>query len=607
MHRKRSDDSMKIRRLVALGAVFTLFAGVLLTRLAYVQTVRSSEHAGAIARQSVRRIRLNPVRGRMFSSDGDVLVDNAPSFDVVFHVGEMRRPGVRANTVEHIVATAVLLAERLGRPPPLDGESVQRHLARYPALPMTVFRRLSQREHAIVAEWTPPITGLEIQDNFVRTYPHDGIGTHVLGFTGRVNPVQLVRSGEFSYVTHDLQGRDGLERVYDTVLGGRPGMKLVRVDTLGYVHRQIGDAQPPVDGWNLALTLDRRAQQIAERELAGHTGALVLLDVRTGGVIAMASAPTYRLGELTARRYAELARDEVRRPLINRAVSGGYQPGSILKPLIGLAALKAGTVEPTETIVTCTGRYPLGNIGCWLRSGHGNIALREAIEQSCNSYFIDIALETGLDNIRPMLLAAGLGRPPKIDLPHAGGGFVPSRGWAARTRDYGWIAVDTAFLSIGQGPIGMSPLQAAMTAAALGNGGTVFQPHLVREIRDSSGNPVQTTIPTALSQLPASRDDLELIREGMYLAVNGDHATAQRARNSAISLAGKTGTAEVKRPGDEYTNAWFIGYGPVDDPRYAIAIVIERGGSGGRTAAPIAGRFFEQWLAADRLAGAERP
>jgi penicillin-binding protein 2 len=594
----RGADAFMTRRLLVLAVLFCGFCGLLLVRLWFVQAFQGSEHTEEVARQSIRRIRLTPVRGRIFARNGEVLVDNVPEYELDFHVSEMRQPGPRSVTEQYIFDLSVALAKKIGRLPPLEMADIKRHLDVYPALALTVFTDLLPREQAILAEMLPPIPNIELRSSFSRYYPFPWVASHMLGFAGRRPPEDAER--RFSYRRPELQGRAGLELAFNQELAGIPGMRMVRVNTLGYVHEQIGEALPPVDGADLVLTLDLCAQRIAERLMNDSKGAFVLLDAQSGAVLAMVSSPSYDLSTLSSGKYAALARDEVGRPLFNRALGGGYLPGSIVKPIIGMAALEAGVITEDGPEVVCTGRYRLGDtsIGCWLRSGHGPLTLEGALAQSCNSYFIEVGQRTGLDNIAPMMRAAGLGETPAIELPGADAGLVPSREWALRYWGRPWIAIDTAFLSIGQGAVGISPLQAAVYAAAIGNGGSVFRPYTVQELRNPDGTSRERTAPVVNHRLPVSRRHLARIREGMYRVVNGEHATAAQARNPALSVAGKTGTAEVKRPGEEYNNAWFIGYAPVDTPRYAVAVVIERGSSGGRSAAPIVGAFFTEWLAA---------
>ncbi len=596
------------RRLAVVTAGCAVLFLCLLVRLWQVQMRRGDLYDESIARQSVRRLRVEPTRGRIFASDGAVLVDNRPAFDLLLHPAEMRQPGPRSKTVKFILQLGFDLAERLGRPISLDRARLERHLKQYPALPLTLFVDLTPGEMAKIAEIAPPPPGLELAARIVRAYPSPGLASHVLGFTGRRAPQDAEAggsSGQISYARPELTGREGIEKLYEPELAGRPGEKLVQVDILGYIHQVLGTPVPPVDGNDLVLTLDLAAQQAAEKALVGTTGAIVCLDVHTGAIVACASAPTFSLATLTPDSYAQLARDVARRPLFNRAVSASYIPGSIIKPLTALAALQTGAIQP-DTPVTCHGSYLIGDypIRCWRREGHGTVDLIHALEGSCNVYFITAGLAAGLDNLLPMLAAAGLGEAPEVDLPAAASGFIPSRAWALAHWKRPWLAVDTAFISIGQGPVSISPLQAAAYVAAIANGGTVFRPFIVQTIRDTQGNVRSRTAPVTRRRLPVTQKQASLVRRGMWEVVNGVGGTARSAQNPYISVAAKTGTAEVGNTAIEEKNAWFIGFAPYETPRYAIAVLVEHGESGGHTASPLARQFLENWLKRRLPAGA---
>jgi penicillin-binding protein 2 len=286
-------------------------------------------------------------------------------------------------------------------------------------------------------------------------------------------------------------------------------------------------------------------------------------------------------------------------PLLNRAISVPYTPGSIVKPLVALAALKAGVID-AATIWNCDGKYVIGNraIHCWNRYGHGPVNVVEAIKFSCNPFFIDAGLKTGVDRLQPMFSAAGLGASPGLDLPDCAAGYIPSRAFARQHWGRKWIAIDTAYVSIGQGALAISPLQAALFVAAIGNGGKVFRPYLVQSVCSAGGRVLRNTAPVVAHRLRVRPEHLALIQQGMRVAGNARHGTAKHAANPAISLAGKTGTAEVGFGTGRYKNTWIICYGPVDNPRYALACIVEHGKRGGRTAAPLAGQFFRRWLMA---------
>ncbi len=570
----------------------------LLGRLWHVQVRQYGDLRERSSSQSIRRIRTLPARGSIKTSDGSVLAGSRVSYDLVFHVSEMRQPGRRSNTVEHILKWANKLADTIGREANINENYIERRLHVYPALPMNVFSNLNERELARVAELPHPPRGMEISPTFRRHYPHPGTATHILGFCGRVRPE--VEDEVFSYVPLDLRGRAGLERAYDRQLSGDGGMKTVRVDTLGYIHEEIGEGYDPVNGMDLVLTIDLEAQKTAEALLEDKEGAIVVLDVQRGGVVAMASSPTYDLANLSGEKYSRLAQQEDRRPLVNRALDGGYLPGSIIKPLIAISSLESGNLE-SEDEHNCTGAFRLTPtarpIRCWNRSGHGPLNVVEAIEHSCNPFFNHYGVETGLAHIEPLLRRAGIGERPRIDLPGGGGsGLAPNREWARRNLQRSWLAIDTAFISIGQGAITVSPLQAAMFTAAIANGGTVFRPYIVQGIIDPHGVRLKNTAPSPVSRLRVSETNMDLIREGMYRAVNTSRGTARNARNSAVDLAGKTGTAQVRRVGeDDYNDTWFVGYGPAAEPQWAIAVLVERGDSGGSTSAPLAAEFFRRW------------
>lgn len=594
-----------ILRVWLVAALTTGMMLFLVWRLWQIQGRREERYAQRVAHQSIRRIRVEAVRGRMFAADGTLLVDNRPSYDLVFHPAEMRQPGRHTRTIDYILSQGWTLAQFLGRPVPLTKSKLQRHLRTSPALPISIFQDLNAREMARIEELTPRPPGLEIVPAIVRDYPFPGVATHVLGFTGKRLPNES-RTREpdgdapLTYIQPEYAGREGLERYYDQELAGRSGEKLVLVDILGYVHEEVGTSRPPQAGNDLILSLDARAQCSAERALQGYTGALVVVDADTGGILAMASSPTYSLGALTPQRYRELARDRLGQPLLNRAIGGAYLPGSVLKPLTAAAALQCHAVTP-QTTVDCTGCYLLGqhSIRCWKRDGHGVVNLNRALAESCNTFFITIGLAVGFDRFLPLLTEAGLGDEPRIDLPGAVSGFLPSRAWARKQYRRDWGAGETAYLAIGQGAIDITPLQAALYCAALANGGTVYRPYLVQGVRDQDGTMRRVTAPLPRHHLSLDDSVMALVRHGMQECVNGPHGSGVSARTPVVSLAGKTGTAEVDSRDTRLKNTWFIGFGPAENPQFALALVIERGESGGHTASPLVRKFLDGWLGED--------
>lgn len=588
------------RRVIVCTVFIICFFCLLLLRLWQVQVVQGAQHRRKAQRQSVRLVWLNAVRGRIFA-DGVALVENLAHYDLVFYVSEMRQPGRQVNTIEHILETERSLAAYLGRESSLERKRVHWQLTHQPVLPMTVMRDLSATELAAIAEYLPVPAGVDIQPRIERIHGQPGLLTHVLGYTGRDQPELsgLVDEYPRTYTTPELKGRNGLESAFDKELRGQAGMRQVMVDSIGYAHENDGEITPPTAGNDLFLTIDLKAQRIAEELLRGHCGALVLLEADTGAVLAMASAPSYDLSQLSGETLGALSKDQVGRPLLNRATRGLYTPGSIMKPLLALCALESRPAlarEPYE----CTGKYMLGNhaIRCARTWGHGVLALQEAITVSCNPFFIQLGMQVGIDDYSEFLKTAGIGVSTGIEIGDLSG-VRPERPTAQRLWKRNWLAIDTAYASLGQGAITITPLQAALFTAAIANGGSLWKPYLVKEIRTQSGDLLMTAKPQARNRLPVSQENLFIVQQAMRQAVVAKDGSAHGLAEACLPLAAKTGTAEVGEEANRHKNTWVIAFGPADHPKYALACVIERGQSGGRTAVPIAFDFFQRWLGAE--------
>ena len=589
-------------RLIVLIFCMVVTLGLLILRLWHEQVHRGPKHRKAISMQSVRRIRIPPVRGRLFCSDGKLLTDNVPVYDALFHIHELRQPGrygfVKTATVlyEHLDRTAKIIGREFDTPL----KTLKRHVHIYPALPFEAFEDLDEMEMARLFEWMPGIQGLEIATRMKRIYPMGATGAHILGFVGRKDPNLEEERSKYSYFLPELTGRTGLEKLFEEHLKGMGGAKLVQVDSMGFFYDEVGKTKPPQSGNDVILTVDSRAQSIAQELLENKRGAMVVLNCNTGAVLAIVSSPTYNLNNLTGRTYANLANDEKNLPLLNRSIAGGYSPGSIIKPIIGMAALNEKVYGVNKTH-HCLGYYQIGDtkIHCSSTQGHGTINLVQALETSCNSYFIDAGINVGVDRLSAYLSNAGIGHDPGLEIAIGGSsGLLPSRGMKERRMGRHWTTFDTALISIGQGLVTLSPLQAAVFTAAIANGGTVYRPTLVRAIKDARGYYIKIMKPEVREKLWVSPRYLQRIREGLIRTVSGEHGTGSLAKTPAIELAGKTGTAEIGSGNNKRKNVWFVCYGPADSPRYSIAILIENGVSGGTTAAPLAKQFFERYLSA---------
>jgi penicillin-binding protein 2 len=584
--------------LIGAGAI----AGLLIYTLWQEQVSRGPKYQHLISRQSIRKIRIPPVRGRILTQDNVAITENLPSYDVVFHIHELRKAGRWKNnhpspTTKNVMAKIEQVAAIIGRPVEVEWQAIETHKNIYPAIPFRAFARLTDVELARLQSAVPGIGGMEIRTGMIRTYPMGEAGAQLIGFVARPDPKPEEVQG-YSYFLPELKGRSGMELKYDDTLSGKGGMRIVRVDSQGFYHEDLdgknGVAHPMQMGYDMVLTVDSRAQMIAQNVMTGKRGALVMVDVRNGAVLAMVSAPSYDLNNMTGARYSALLRDSEGLPLLNRAIAGGYMPGSIVKPLVGLCLLENGMGADTE--IHCPGYLLVGKRDQKIKCTHvhGDVAMVEAVATSCNTFFMAAGINAGIDVLSPFYAASGVGRRLGFEMRMSGSdGTLPSPEILRRRNQRDWRTGDTALVSMGQGFISVSPLHAAVFTAAIANGGTVFRPYLVQGIKHHGGPYVQVSKREVLSNLPVSPINLEVIQMGMKDCVYGEDGTAPLARTDSIRLAGKTGTAEL---GNDRKNTWFICYGPAQNPKYAMAVLVEDGEYGGTTAAPVARRFFDAWL-----------
>lgn len=600
-----SNDRFRILLIFLIGLAGI---GVLALKLYFEQVRRSDDYRARISRQSLRRIRIPARRGKIFTADLQVLADNSAGCSILFYPEEMRRPGKRSNTVDYIAQAAEVVSRALNRPNPLSREDINRHLNVRPGLPIVVFSSLSVREAAPALERVRSFDGVGLEDDEVRRYPGGSLAFHLIGYTRGDNPRAAEDRGDFFYYVPDQVGRSGLEKEFDSwpyrqpegVLGlrGIPGFSVAQVDNQGFIRNTRIAYREPVDGNHLVLSIDSRAQKAAEKVLSGRRGALVLLNADTGEVLAMASAPTadlQRFSPVLSSEYYDSLRKNPALPLWNRAINGTYMPGSILKILVSLAVLKDG-VSPWAP-VDCTGRVAIGNSGinCSNRSGDGEVDLVRALEKSCNSYFIVRGCETGMAAISEMLERAGVGRRTGLEL-NDSTGVLPSDAYKRKYYHTGWTKFDTGLLSIGQGLILITPLRAAVYTAAFANGGRIMKPSLVKKLVNKHGETIWARTPEVASELDVPGEHLDLVRQGMFQVVNSPTGTGRRAKNLAITLYGKTGSAEVGPRDNRRKNTFFVAFGRRDGINYSIAVLVEEGVSGGSSCAPLVAEFFEDYL-----------
>ena len=469
-------------------------------------------------------------------------------------------------------------------------------------VPITVRENLDWSEVARVEVNAPDLPGVTIDVGRSRFYPSTDVGAHVLGYVAAVSEDELNGDPLLELPGFKI-GKSGVEKTYDGTLRGRAGTSQVEVNAIGRVIRELSrqDGEP---GRDITLTIDQELQRFATQRLGEESGSAVVLDVLTGEVLALVSVPSFDPNAfnagLSGADWSALVNNK-RSPLSNKAIAGQYAPGSTFKMIVALAALENGVTSPEQTVF-CNGKYEFGNgtFHCWKRWGHGRVDMVDAIAESCDVFFYDLARRVGIDRIAEMAGRFGLGQDLGIDLPGERAGLMPTKAWKLAVQGVAWQPGETLVAGIGQGFVLTTPLQLAVMTARLVNGGRSVVPRITRREQDSEASG------EADLQIDVASAHLRLVRRGMDEVVNGPMGTARavRVEDQALAFGGKTGTAQVRRisererqlgvrknedlPWHARDHAMFVGYAPLAEPRYAVAVVVEHGGGGSKVAAPIA-------------------
>lgn len=600
---RETPDELR-QRIVGAGILMTLAFAAIAVRLLVLQVGQGESWTSLSESNRIRVARVPATRGVIYDRNGEPLVDNRSSFDVV----------VTPEDARDLEATIAQVSEFLGAAPPTSAQVLKAARQR-PAYEATVLFRDVGFDQAVVPlethrlEWP----GVSLEVGPVRTYPYGPVASHLLGYVGEVSEVELALRHD--YRMGDLIGKFGAEKAFEDLLRGAPGGQQLEVDALGRKLRVLSRV-PESPGTSIALTLDRRLQQFVEQLLEGQEGAIVVLDPNTGGVLAMASRPSFDPNVFARgigrQEWHRLVGDKLK-PLNNRAVQGQYPPGSTFKIVTAAAALDTGIINPF-TRLYCPGHYHFANrdFRCWKSGGHGSVDLHEAIVQSCDVYFYQVAQRLGIDTIAEYARRLGLGVPTGIALDHEKGGLIPSSEWKRRVRGEPWFAGETLSVGIGQGYVLATPLQMARLIATVANGGTVYRPRYVARIEPSSGEPAEETTPEVVGRAGLRPTTLLALREALRDVVNSPTGTGKKARLPTIEVAGKTGTSQSVAMGrqrvkssqlrkEQRDHAWFVAFAPVEAPEIAIAVLIEHAsGGGGAIAAPIARGIADFYFALTR-------
>ena len=591
------ESQLTLNRTVLALVVIGLLFAALIGRLTWLQVVSYAHYQELAQDNRVKIEPLVPTRGLIVDRHGRRLAENLPAFSLE----------LTPELVDDLETTLAALGE-LVEISDSDLERFRKLVARQPNFERLPLRfRLTDDELARLAVSRHRFPGVDVQARLDRHYPYGPALAHALGYVSRINVEELQTLDPINYRGSTHVGKLGVEKAYEALLHGEVGLQEVEVNAQGRELRVLEQAAP-VPGQDLRLALDVDVQAAAIAALDGRRGAVVAIDVTDGGVLALVSEPAHDpnlfVHGISRKDYAELTGSKAR-PLFNRALVGRYPPGSTIKPFMGLAGLATGATTPGKRKY-CPGFYQLEGrehkYRDWKKQGHGPVDLETAITQSCDVYFYGLANELGIDRIHDYLVGFGFGRPTGIDVGGESGGLLPSRAWKRAARNLPWYPGETLITGIGQGFMQATPLQLAVATAQLARGGLALTPRMVLE----PAPPPPTRPPPSVAINP---DHFRLIVGAMTDVVHGARGTARRiGKGAEYRIAGKTGTAQVFTVAqeEEYEekevaehlrdHGLFIGFAPADDPRIAVAVVVENGGSGSRSAAPVARVVMDSYL-----------
>ena len=556
---------------------------IILLRLWQLQLLQGDELRKISESNRLRIIRVSAPRGIIFDRNGIPLVKNTPYFCASIIPEEFNTDSIPS------------LAMVLHLPEDELREKINRK-AQSPFTPVRLKEGLSYNEVGYIEARRSDFPGLFIDVEVSREYLYGGIGAHVIGYLGKLTPLQS-KDPEFKDVAPDaFIGQWGVEKLYDKSLRGTPGQRIIEVDAIGREIRLLKET-PPVKGSDLSLSIDIALQKAAEDAFKDRTGALVALKSDTGEILGIVSSPSFDPNSFATGISSEdwnAIMNDKKVPMLNRAIQSQYPPGSTFKVITAIAALEEGAID-TSTKVDCKGGITYGkwHFGCWNKTGHGILSLHRALVESCDVFFYEAGKKVGFDNIYKYATMFGLGERTGIPFGRERKGLIPNSKWKQETKKTAWFLGETFINSIGQGYVSTTPVQMAVMINAVTNGGYVYRPSILKGSE-----------PVLIRKAAVRPETLQTVKEAMQGVVNEPGGTGAAARSSTVLIGGKTGTAQVVglKKGPKYLtenlrdHAWFIAFAPVDKPQVALSVLVEHGGHGGSAAAPIAKNAIEAYM-----------
>lgn len=592
------------RALVSLCVVLGLIS-IVLGRFYYLQVVQHQTYSTLSEKNRVQVQSVPPTRGLIYDRNGVLLAQNRPVFSVT----------VVPERVASIDSVVDRIDQLIGIPEG-DAERFRKRVKEYrrPFEPIPVRYNLTEQEIATLAVHRHELPGVEVDAELVRYYPHGNLTAHALGYVGRINENELRRLDPVDYAGTNYIGKLGVEDVYEDILHGTVGYQNVETNARGRVLRVL-EKLNPVPGDDLRLHLDIRLQSLAMELLDGRRGAIVAIEPGTGGILALASAPSFDTNQfvtgIDSKSYRAL-RESLDLPLFNRALRGQYPPGSTIKPMMAIGGLDSDTVTQEKTIWD-PGFYSLPSSDRvyrdWKRQGHGRVNLRESIAQSCDTYFYEMGYKMGVETMSDYLARFSFGQDATLDVGGALPGLLPTREWKRGRHSLPWFPGDSVNMSIGQGFMLATPMQLATATAMTANRGKWVAPRMLQALNQSID--AESVLPASpLGDLELQRsEDWDYVIAGMEDVMHGKRGTARAAgAGASYRIAGKSGTAQVfslqkdqKYNAEELAerlrdHALFVAFAPADDPQIAVAVMIENGGSGSGVAAPMAREMLDAWI-----------
>lgn len=604
MQKALDEDTNKInrifmRRVIVAGLFIFIGLGVLVARYGFLQVYAHDKYVTAADNNRIKLISAPPSRGYIYDRNGHILADNKPVFTAMISPDEVSNPSKTLN----LLAPIFDLTEE-------DIQDILLRMADNKNDPVTIKIDLNPTQVAQFSERKPFFRGVNIQSKLTRVYPYGDLFAHVIGYVGRINDKESKEIDKRLYAGTDLIGKLGIESYYETLLLGYPGYKSVETNAHGDVLREL-DTKPPVAGNDIHLSLDYGLQKVASDQLNGRRGAIVAIDPRNGDVLAFVSNPSYDpnpfVSGISFNEYGML-RDDEDQPLYNRALQGMYPPGSTIKPFESMGILHHGIMGWHDTIWD-PGYFTLPGdshrFRDWKKGGHGTVNMTKSIVESVDTYYYKASYQMGIQKLHDWMIRFGFGADTGIDLVNEKSGVMPSPKWKKDTYNKDWLPGETISVSIGQGYFLATPLQIANATAMVAAKGQHITPHL---LKSSTGAQTVTPISKPDGRIDFNGTTEDWLRMQSAMEETVKRGTAKGIYTPQYRIAGKTGTAQVKSiaQGKSYNkneldkrhwdHAWFNGFAPVENPQIAVAVLVENGGGGSTTAAPIARKLFDYWI-----------